>query len=601
MCGIFATLGKMLNERETELVADSLNHRGPDGWGQWHDPSADVSLIHTRLSIVGLANGAQPISNEDNTVVAVVNGEFYGWRRIRKRLESKGHVFRTDTDSEILVHLYEEYGIDCVHHLRGEFAFVVWDANERTMVAARDRFGVKPLVWSRRGERVAFASEAKALFASEFIPPRWDMTSLGHAFTHQYLPTTRTVFEGVFNVRPGSMVVVNRQGTRSVDYFRPEFDPTAPGAKADDVLEALNEAVGLRAEADVPIAAYLSGGLDSTACAAILSQSQSVHAFTVSFEDDEDFDELRFAKIAASALDVDLTPVVLTTPKLLDALFDAAFYAEGFAINAHLPAKYLLSRAVRDAGYKVVLTGEGADELFGGYPHFQQDQGANVLGLDPTLRGIMVSEGNHSLCAHWTDAFGYVPAFVHAKRRNGAIVQKLLKDFQISEPELVSEMHTDIGRDLVALPPADRSAVLWSRWALAGYILNTLGDGTEMANSVEGRPAFLDCAVYDVAVQQTVSQKIQDTNEKVLLKASLGSIVPDCVLSRRKQPFVGPPVAATDSGLDMLLSACESMPFIDTEQIYTLWNSHAAQELEAAFFMLLSAAAIHSRFSMETP
>ncbi len=601
MCGIFATLGTMLEPGQIDRVVTSLRHRGPDGWGHWHCATADVSMVHTRLSIVGLSNGAQPISNEDGSIVAIVNGEFYGWQETRRTLETKGHVFQTETDSEIVVHLYEEHGIDCVHHLRGEFAFVVWDSKEQRMVAGRDRFGVKPLVWTQTGSKVSFASEAKALFAAGVLRPRWDMTSLAHAFTHQYMPTTRTLFDGVRSVRPGSVVIATNDGVRVVDYFSPGFDPQAKGATAANVLDALTEAVKLRAQADVPVATYLSGGLDSTACTAILSQHvPDVHAFAVSF-DDAEYDELPFATQAANAIGVDLTAVSLSGPCLLDATFDAAYYAEGLAINAHLPAKFLLSRAVRNAGFKVVLTGEGADELFGGYPHFQQDQGADIAGLDPTLRGIMVSDGNDDSCFHWENAFGFVPAFVRAKRRNGEIAQSLLNNIALPESELVAEMREDIGRDLRDLPPADRSAYMWSRWTLAGYILKTLGDGTEMANSVEGRPAFLDRAVHDIAVHQTLEQKIQGTNEKALLKAALKDVVPSSILSRRKQPFVGPPVAATKSGLEMILEACKTMPFVDTNKIEAVWRSYPAQELESAFFTLLSAAAIHTRFSMETP
>ena len=393
MCGVIAGLfkGPPVSTEQVRGALHSLAHRGPDHADWWFSPDHRLLLGHVRLSIIGLANGDQPLVNERGDVRAVVNGELYGYRRIRADLQAEGRRFATDSDSEIALALYEKLGGDFVHHLRGEFAVVIADERRRCLIAVRDRFGIKPLYYSVVGGDVLVASEIKALLALG-VPARWDSDAF-FAECHSVRPPDRTLFRGVYAVPPGC-VLYARDGRVDI---RPYWDMDFPDAatlaadrRSDAEIvsgfrEVLDDAVRERLVADVEVAPYLSGGIDSCAVLGLAQHhlDRPIRAFTIVFGDDL-YDEHLLAQRTAEFTGSAFVPVPVSQQALVDAFSDALWHAETLVFNGHGVAKYLLSKAVHQAGIKVVFTGEGADEILAGYPPFRRDLLLhNTRGQDP--------------------------------------------------------------------------------------------------------------------------------------------------------------------------------------------------------------------------
>jgi len=584
MCGLVASIGAPHDASENMRAAlAALAHRGPDGEGLIELAGGRVWLGHRRLALVDIAGGRQPIANEDATVWAVVNGEIYDDDRLRHGLEARGHVFRCRSDSELLVHLYEEYAEACVERLRGELAFVLFDVRRGRLLAGRDRFGVKPLLYAWQLGRLLIASEAKALFALG-VPARWDDRGVAHAMAHQYLPPARTLFAGVNALPPGCLLEA-RPGAAPV--VRPYYvlAPPAPiklplASTAAAVRERLREAVRLRLRADVPVGIYLSGGLDSAAALALAVRERSgLRAFGVVFEH-APYDEGALAAETAAALGVPFEPVPVRQRDLIDGLEAAVQVAEGLAINGQLVAKHRLAAAARAAGIGAVLTGEGADEAFLGYPHLRLDHfgSAAERPCDAMTRGVMIPRGDPTLALDLLERrLGFVPTFIRAKAALGARLLTLLTParraaFQDPFPALLDAL--DAPRR-PGLAPVETSAWLWTRLALAGYILRTLGDGTEMAHSIEGRPPFLDHVLFEYAWSLPVGLRLDSAGrEKAVLREALRGLLPAAVLARPKQPFLAPPVLAFGEGFDaargLLLSVVTYAPFFDPTAV-TRW------------------------------
>ncbi|MFO0660232.1 MAG: asparagine synthase (glutamine-hydrolyzing) [Polyangiaceae bacterium] len=542
MCGLFAITSRRPIERErVSRGLDALQHRGPDGQGIYVSRDQQVALGHRRLAILDREGGAQPLFNEDQSVVAMVNGELYEHLDLRRDLEERGHRFTTGTDSELIVHLYEEYGADLVHRLRGEFAFVLYDTRDRTLLAARDRFGIKPLVLYRDQHELLIASEAKALFAAG-VRPSWDLGSVFQSVCLQYPLENRTLFAGVEQIPAGYLLRVVDGSVSMTRYWDmnhpPALDSNEPSERevherVIEIRQSLEQAVVTRLRADVPVAFQLSGGIDSSAVLALAAPHVGkAHAFTVSF-DAQSHDEMHIARETALHCGAELHIVEGTTASLVDVLEAAIGHGEGIAINAHIAAKWMLSRAIRAAGFAVVLTGEGSDEVLAGYPHLRRDLAlaepvhssaastslTRLQSSNQASAGVMMPHG-HTLS---TDAIrhrlGFVPSWIEAKASLGWRVAPLLaSDFMAERASRDAyrvfldsmPVHEQLqGRTLV-----DQSLYLWNKTALAGYILKTLGDGMEMAHSIEGRLPFLDHMFFERARALPLSLKIRDGVEK---------------------------------------------------------------------------------------
>lgn len=584
MCGVVASFGAEPIELASRMrgALASIAHRGPDGEGLARLLEGRVWLGHRRLSLVDVEGGAQPIANEDESIVAIVNGEIYDDARLRRELEARGHVFRTRSDSEVLVHLYEEHGDACVEHVRGELAFVLFDRRRGHVLAGRDRFGIKPLYFAMIEERLGVASELKALIALG-LAPTWDATSVAHVIAHQYLPPSRTLIAGAHSLPPGHVLTAMLGGAPQVRRYhallegeaRLEHGDVNPSRAAEETRAHLEEAVHLRLRSDVPVGAYLSGGLDSTAVVALAAREQpKLRAFGVSFER-APWDEGALAEESARVLGVDFERVRVTQRDLIDGLDDAVRFSEGLAINGQLVAKHRLAKAARAAGVVAVLTGEGADEAYLGYPHLRLDHygAASERDSDAITRGVMIPSTDATLSLGSVErAMGFVPSFVRAKAAFGMKLAGLL------QRESSAAFDPDPFESLFAeLPPpkgvsnVERSAWLWTRLALGGYIVRTLGDGTEMAASIEGRPPFLDHVLFEHAWSLPVALRLDARGrEKAVLRDAMVGIVPEAVRTRDKQPFLAPPVlvgATFDDARALLLEVIEHVPFFDADTV----------------------------------
>ena len=640
MCGIVALWSRRdpIDTQALDRATRRLHHRGPDGRRLWVAPHGRVGLGHARLSIIDLHTGDQPIANEDERLHIVVNGEFYDYERVRRELEQAGHRLRTRSDSEIALHLYEELGAQCLHRLRGEFAFVLWDETNRTLLAARDRFGIKPLFYAERDGVLALASEAKALFAAG-VPARWDPIGFLQAASLLVPAEDASLFDGVRQVPPGHYLLATAGGVRVLRYWDfdyPAADAAAPCSDAEYAeafRERLEEAVRIRLRADVPVGCYLSGGIDSCAVLGLAARHRSdpIRVFTLAFDRPE-YDESGIAREMAEHVGAEFHPIPIRQADLADDFADAVWHGEMTCINAHGVAKFALSRAVRAAGYKVVLTGEGSDEILAGYPHFRRDMllydhagqdEATVARLldelaaaNPISHGLLLPDGEALPLASVRRLLGFVPSWLEAFGTTAFKLHALLaEDFTASvgaaDPYLTFLNGVDVRGQLAGRPPVHQSLYLWAKTHLPNYVLTVLGDRMEMAHSIEGRVAFLDHQVVELVRSLPVTQKIRGMTEKYVLREATRSVLTDTVYRRHKHPFTSPPVALTpDQRLHALVqdtlrgAAMRSLPFFDQHKVVSLLDSLPAMDdaartaIDPALMVMLSACVLHERFAL---
>jgi len=602
MCGITAVLSRHHDVTESTMRAGiaALHHRGPDASNVWIAPDMRVGLGHARLSIIDLATGDQPIASEDGSLVIIHNGEFYDFERLRAGLESRGHKFRTKSDSEVALHLYEELGPECLHHLRGEFAFVIWDSRNQRLFAARDRFGMKPLFYAQQGDTLYFASEAKALFAMG-VPAAWSHESVfAGAFI---IPGERTIFQGVYTVPPGHFMRATRDGFRVHQYWDVNYprDVDAPPPRTDaEYIEGfrtvLEEAVKTRLRADVPVGCYLSGGIDSCAVLGLASLHHDgpVRAYTLTFESGA-YDESVIAEEMANLAGAEFRPVAAHQHDLADNFRAAVIQAELPCNNAHTVAKYMLSIAVRADGRKVVLSGEGSDEILAGYPHFRRDMLLHhTKGQSPeevarlmeqlvagnqVSRGLLMPEGNTSVSRAAASVLEFVPTWLEALGGAAIRMHDLMSDEFVAAHRDIDIVGTFLSSIDVKGRIEGRNAVhgalyLWAKTALPHYILSNLGDRMEMAHSVEARIPFMDHHVAEYLQNVPVSMKIRGMTEKYILREAVKDVITPTVYARQKHPFLSPPSTHhPDAPLHQLMQdtlrsgATRNVPFLDQKKL----------------------------------
>jgi asparagine synthase (glutamine-hydrolysing) len=641
MCGIaaFFSSNKRISAEKLKRATNMLHHRGPDSQGTWLSANQRVGLGHARLSIIDLTTGDQPMANENGRIHIVVNGEFYDFERQRRELEQRGHVFRTHSDSEVALHLYEEFGAHCVEQLRGEFAFVLWDEANQTLLAARDRFGIKPLYYAVHDGTLYLASEIKALFAAG-VPARWDYEYFYQHATGPAMPD-RTLFEGVYQVPPGFYLTATKNGMRLLRYWE-FYYPTAAELAADkrderacveEFAAVFEEAVRLRMRADVPVGCYLSGGLDSCAVLGFASRlsSSPIEAFTLTF-DQAAYDEGDIAREMAARAGANFHPIPIKQVDIANHFADAIWHSETLFSNGHGVSKYLLSRAVRDAGYKVVYTGEGSDEIFGGYVHFRTDMlQHNTQGQDPAevqrllqqleranevSRGLLIPVGDSGNLESVERLLGFVPTCLKVFAASGQKRRDLFaQDFKMQFAERDSARLFLDGFDLPAVlagrDPLNKSLFVWAKSFLPGYILNLLGDRMEMAHSIEGRVPFLDHHVVECVCRAPVSLKIRGVTEKYLLRQAARPVITDTVYRRQKHPFLSPPVtmAPMERFHEMLQdtlrgTALKSLPFYDQKKVIALLDQLPTMSdadlvgWDPVLMTILSACVIQERFGV---
>jgi asparagine synthase (glutamine-hydrolysing) len=542
----------------------TLRHRGPDGTSSLC--LSPCALAHARLSIIDLETGAQPIANEDETVWTVLNGEIFNFIELRAELEGLGHRFRTRSDTEVIVHAYEEYGERFVERLNGQFALAVWDVRRRRLVLARDRVGVRPLFYAQSQGRLLFASEVKAILAVAPELAALDERGFAQIFTFWGTVGQQTVFRGVRSLPAGHVMIVEEGAERLERYWDWTF-PDGPGRtdlSLEDAAEALRvlltDAVRLQLRADVPVGAYLSGGLDSSGIAALTAKvnGQALRTFSIAFDDPE-FDESGYQRQMAEHLGVEHTTVRCSSRDIGNAFPGLIWHTEAPVLRTAPAPLLLLSRLVRDSGYKVVLTGEGADEVFGGYDLFKEGKIRRFWARQPgsRWRPLLFSRLYpylaHSPVANRHFARSFFgqrlqeldnPFYAHLTRwaTTHGVFRLLSPEFRAalerSRPE--EELAAQLPASFASWAPLARDQYVEVKTLLEGYLLSSQGDRVSMAHSVEARVPYLDHRVIELVNALSARYKLRGLREKVLLRKALDGLIPRQIQERLKQPYRAP-------------------------------------------------------------
>jgi asparagine synthase (glutamine-hydrolysing) len=544
-----------------------LGHRGPDGNGYYRDHR--VALGHTRLAIIDTEGGAQPMCNKDGTLWVTFNGEIFNYVELREQLRSRGHSFRTASDTEVIVHAWEEWAEGCFSRFNGQWAIALWDRREQRLVLSRDRLGVRPLFFTHTPNGLIFASEVKSIFADPSVDRTFDPAGLGETFSYWSTVAPRTVFRGIKQLEPGYYAVLDRKGFRKAPYWTISFpehgrEPMQDTVENEAALrERIVEATRLRfLRSDVPVGAYLSGGLDSSITAAVIARHTDVplRTFSLRFADQE-FDEGRYQKLMSAALGTEHQEIVVKAADIAGIFPQVIRHTETPILRAAPAPLYLLSKLVSNNGYKVVVTGEGADEVLAGYDIFREARVRMFWSRDPGSHKR--SRASELLYPWMVRSPGMMPAFARSffgrnlDPKDPALSHRPRWDSTTAIKTLLSndirdEIDRDDSEDVVAALPAgsehwdplSRAQWLEMTTLLAGYILASQGDRMLMANSVEGRFPFLDRDVVDFANQLPARDKLFGLEEKYLLKRAFADLVPEEILNRPKQPYRAPDAAS---------------------------------------------------------
>jgi asparagine synthase (glutamine-hydrolysing) len=564
MCGIAGVYSSGLTEPDLLLaMAGELRHRGPDGTGLYLDD--DFGMVNTRLAIVDLQAGDQPLCCERGRYWAMQNGEIYNHHELRTELRRRGHRFATSSDTEIIPHAYEEWGIGFLERLNGDFAIALWDRERRELMLARDRFGVRPLFIAEYAGDVCFASEAKALLRHPRARRALDPVGLVDSFTMWATLPDHSTLAGIRELPPAHYMVVDATGIRSQRrWWDLEFcaEPAPEAQILEELEDVLADAIRLRLRADVPVAAYLSGGLDSSAIAAITSQQrgdEGLFAFGVGFSDSR-FDESAAQDRIAEQLGTTFHRTMVDSRMIAERLPRVIALAEKPLLRT-APAPLLeLSATVRDRGLKVVLTGEGADELFAGYDIFREDAVRRFWARNPSseVRPLLFTQLNRFLAADPGRARAFLKRFygrdllavddpLYSHRLRFVNTSRCLR---LLRPEIVAEVdaHASPVRRLIDMLPAHfesftplaRAQYLEVITFLEGYLLHAQGDRMMMGNSVEGRFPFLDFRVAEFAARLPDSMRLRGLREKYALRRAVARHLPAEISSRRKVPYRAP-------------------------------------------------------------
>ncbi len=568
MCGVAGILDlkgtRSPNPAELRRMIEALHHRGPDGFGFHLD--GPIGLAHARLSIIDLAGGWQPIHNEDRSVFVVFNGEIFNYIELRRDLELQGHRFYTQSDTEVIVHLYEQHGLDFLQYLNGQFALALWDARRARLVLARDRVGIRPLFYTEAAGRIAFASEVKALFALPEMPRALNAQALGELFTYWSPLAPHSVFEGISVLPPGHMLTFERGRRELRCYWDWSFPPRehVDSRSIEECLEGLRErlvrAVRLQVRADVPVGAYLSGGLDSSLIAALLKRYTDVplRTFSIRFADDA-FDESTYQREMVRHLGTEHTELLCRASDIARAFPQTVWHAESPLLRTAPTPLMLLAGHVREAGYKVVLTGEGADEVMAGYDIFKEGKIRRFWAHDvrsqvrPRLFARLYGylENSPTAAAAYAQRF-FGQGMEHAQRPYFAHIPRWLttrRTWQFFSPALAAQLQEwDPLRAIDAQLPVSighwrglsQDQYIEAHTLLSGYLLCSQGDRMAMAHSIEGRFPFLDHDVIEYCNALPTRMKLHGLTEKFLLKRLAADLLPATIHQRVKQPYRAP-------------------------------------------------------------
>jgi asparagine synthase (glutamine-hydrolysing) len=559
MCGIAGALN--LHEAEPVPRAVLLNmlsairHRGPDGIGIFRDRW--IGMGNARLSIIDIAGGDQPISNEDGSLWIVFNGEIFNYVELRAELEPRGHVFSTHSDTEVILHLFEDLGPACLERLNGQFAFAIWNRRDNSLFLARDRVGVRPIFTMQHQGQVLFASEIKVFLSVPGVSLSLDPQALAEVFTYWAPQAPRTAFQEVQELPPGHyMTVVDGNITirRFWDaHIHPAHPPKSAGEYLEEFESLLTDAVRIRLRADVPVGAYLSGGLDSSVTTALVRRVHQNHlkTFSISFAD-PNFDESTHQQRMVKDLGTDHHTIHCTDQRIGEIFPQVVRHAEAPLLRTAPAPMFLLSELVHQQDFKVVLTGEGADEFLAGYDIFKEMKIRRFWAANPesTLRPNLLFSlypDINRLSASGTFLLGFFkrdltatqsPYYSHQIRwSNTSRARRFLEDG--GDQASFAPAHT-LPSDFEAWTPLARAQYLEINTFLSPYLLSSQGDRMAMAHSVEGRYPFLDARVMAFCDQLPDEYKMPGLSEKWLLRQVGRKILPEAIWTRRKRPYRAP-------------------------------------------------------------
>lgn len=552
MCGIAGSIQLDQSKSATRGLLDrmltSIFHRGPDEDGRLID--RELAMGMRRLSIIDLADGKQPIFDESGRYGIVFNGEIYNYRELRKELESRGHQFKTNSDTEVIVHLFEERGAKCVDELRGMFAFAVWDNRERKLFIARDRMGIKPLYFSVIDNELVFASEIKAILQHPNYSPAMDLTSLSQFLSLKFVPAPRTLFKNIHSLQPGHSIDVGNGDISIKQYWDLSFEKSADARSEEQCVneldEILKESIGLRLRSDVPFGAFLSGGIDSSLIVALMSQqmSEPVKTFTVGFDRGLGQDELPYARQVAEQFGCQHHEIQIDGQDFVNYAEDVLFHLDQpLADNATI-ATYMVAKLARKH-VKMVLTGEGGDELFAGYARYSAERISPWMQMLPK----MIRRGIDSNVAR-------MPGMRREKIASFALAEsdeatRFANWFPMLNDDLKSKLFTDRYADYRggaadlygeyldssdATDPIERMLYVDSKLWLPDYLL-LRGDKLTMANSLEARVPLLDHKLVEFAGSLPLDMKLRGRTRKYLLKKCAEKYLPESIINRPKQGF----------------------------------------------------------------
>lgn len=634
MCGIagIVNLGhqRPISSNALRRMVSIQKHRGPDSTGAYLDDN--IGLAHARLSIIDLNEGTQPIHNEDKTIWIIYNGEVFNYPELRQELIRCGHKFYTTSDTEVILHLYEQKGIHCLNELNGQFAFAIWNSNTKTLFLARDRVGILPLFFTIQNQRLYFASEIKAIFTNDEINRTLDYEALDQIFTFWTTLPGKTAFDKISELPPAHYMLISPNSIKTDKYWNINFlkDQEIVHRKTNDLVEEISatlmDAVKIRLRADVAVGSYLSGGLDSSAITETVKKNfnNELRSFGIRFEN-KNYDEGSFQSEMVDYLGVQHSDILVGNDDIGANLENVLWHTEKPLLRTGPIPLFLLSKLVNQSGYKVVLTGEGADEIFGGYDIFKEAKIRHFWSKypDSKLRPLLLARLypyifkddrlNQTLIAFFKSGIDNPDDVFFSHNIRWKNTGKIKNFF--SEPLRDSNVNYNCHSELIKLLPADyfnwdivtKAQFLESMIFLSNYLLSSQGDRVAMANSVELRVPYLDHRVIELMGTVHSELKINGLNEKYLLKKIFKNRLPASIVSRWKNPYRAPiHKALLNSNLNLINEYCSEVSLkksglFDATKVVRLINklekSVAAGEFdEMALVGILSTQIIYKTF-----
>ncbi|MBI4744689.1 MAG: asparagine synthase (glutamine-hydrolyzing) [Actinobacteria bacterium] len=609
ICGIFNFSGKYeITDSLITKMRDTMIHRGPDGFGNWISEDKKVGFGHRRLSIIDLSESAgQPMSNEDDAVWIVFNGEIYNHSEIRAELEKAGHFFKTDhSDTEVILHSYEEWELDCVHRFRGMFAFAIFDRNKKRLLLVRDRIGIKPLYYTKVNGSFIFASEIKSLLSLPEVKREVNEEAFYHYLSFLTTPAPSTLFKNIYKLPAGHMFLVDEHGSCEMKEYWDVFTNVSPTNESEEIiagniLDSLRESIKYRMVSDVPFGVFLSGGIDSSTNVALMTElmDRPVDSFSIGFKDQEKYNEFQYARQVAKEFKTNHKEILIDVNDLIEFLPKLVYYQDEPIADPVCVPLYYLAKLAKDNGVTVCQVGEGSDELFCGYPYWGSVlrlSGLNslpfpnifrqtgllllsILGKEETSYYELLRRASNKEPIFW----GGAEAFVEWQKKK--LLSPGLKDkfHNYSSAEVILSYQKQFKERSDGLSHLNWMSYLDLKLRLPELLLMRV-DKMTMATSLEGRVPFLDHKFVETAMSIPESIKFKNGELKYILKKAVKSVIPDEIIYREKQGF-GVPVMEWffaelgELSRKKLISFCKRTNYFNSEEVESLINKKDSSQV----------------------